>query len=46
MKYFIFNLLEKLFDKIENKAGKARELFSICQYCGKNRYSGKPCKNN
>lgn len=45
MKVWIYSRLERLFARIEDWAGDQRTRFAICPDCGRNRYSGAPCKN-
>jgi len=45
IKIILYEHMEIMFDKLEKFASKMREKFAICNDCGRNRYTGKPCKN-
>lgn len=44
MKIIIYGRLESFFHWLEHWAENRKEQFSICPDCGRNRYTGKPCK--
>jgi hypothetical protein len=44
MKVKVFLLLERLFARLELWAGEMKRRISVCPDCGRNRYTGAPCK--
>lgn len=45
MKYFIFSRLSRMFAAISRVTGRISESFAICRDCGRNPYTGEPCKH-
>lgn len=45
IKIRIYQLLERLFALVAERAENARQHFAICPDCGRNRYTGTPCVN-
>lgn len=45
MKVIVYTVLEGLFARLGEWAESARQHFAVCPDCGRNRYTGAPCKN-
>jgi hypothetical protein len=46
VKKLIYPWLEKAFGGLARWVENRRHQFSICPECGRNRYTGKPCRND
>jgi len=46
MKYRIYSFLERTLRSLSYRLGDLAEHFAICEGCGRNRYTGKPCQGH